>query len=182
MVTRLHSKLEETYMSSLDSNDLRILAELSANARASFVEIGKKLNLHPNVVAYRVNKLRQLGIIKGYIVDLDFEKLGLPEQVYVAGSIGNRSDRDRVLKQIATIPQAVRVTSFLGAPETLVFFICKNKSDVEMVISKMKELDIEIEYTASVIKSYEHGQMPEFLRILAHEVDERRSTMAWRDT
>lgn len=167
-------------MSSLDATDLRILAELSANARASFVEIGRKLSLHPNVVAYRVNKLRQLGVIKGYIVDLDYEKLGLPEQVYIAGSIGNRSDRDGVLKQIATIPQAVRVTSFLGAPETLVFFIGKNKSDVEMIISKMKELDIKIEYTASVIKSYEYGQVPEFLRILAHEVDERRNAAGWR--
>lgn len=167
-------------MSSLDSVDLKILAELSANARASFVDIGKNLNLHPNVVAYRVNKLRQLGIIKGYMVDLDFEKLGLAEQVYVAGSIGNRSDREKVLKQIATIPQAVRVTSFLGTPETLVFFVGKNKSDVEMIISRMKELDIKIEYTASVIKNYDHGQISEFLRILAHEIDERRSMAPWR--
>jgi len=167
-------------MSSLDAIDLKILAELSSNARASFVEIGKRLNLHPNVVAYRVNKLRQTGIIKRYVVDLDFEKLGLPEQVYIAGTVGNRSDRDSVLKQIATIPQAVRVTSFLGAPETLVFFIGKNKSDVEMIISKMKELDVKIEYTASVIKSYEHGQVSEFLRILAHEANERRNSMAWR--
>jgi len=167
-------------MSSLDATDLRILAELSSNARASFVEIGKKLSLHPNVVAYRVNKLRQIGIIKRYIVDLDFEKLGLPEQVYVAGTVGNRSDRDSVLKQIATMPQALRVTSFLGTPETLVFFIGKNKSDVEAILSKMKELDIRIEYTASVIKSYEHGQVSEFLRILAHEADEKRNSVAWR--
>ncbi len=62
-------------MPGLDESDLRILAELTTNARASFVDIGKKLNLHPNVVAYRVNKLRQVGIIKGYTLDLDFEKL-----------------------------------------------------------------------------------------------------------
>jgi len=180
MVAKLLGQLEMIHMSSLDSTDLRILAELSANARASFVDIGRKLNLHPNVVAYRVNKLRQLGIIKGYMVDLDFEKLGLAEQVYIAGSIGNRSERDKVLRQIATIPQAVRVTSFLGAPETLVFFVGKNKSDVEMIISKMRELDIKIEYTASVIKSYEYGQISEFLKMLAHEVDERRNAVAWR--
>ena len=59
-------------MSNLDELDLRILAELSADARTSFVDIGKKLNLHPNVVAYRVNKLRRTGIIKGYTLDLDY--------------------------------------------------------------------------------------------------------------
>ncbi len=167
-------------MSSLDATDLRILAELSTNARATFVEIGRKLSLHPNVVAYRVNKLRQVGIIKGYVVELDFEKLGLGEQVYIAGSIENHSEREKVLKQIATIPQAVRVTSFLGAPETLVFFVGKNKSDVEMIISRMRELDVKIEYTASVVKSYEYGQMSEFLRMLAQQADERRNITGWR--
>jgi len=164
----------------LDATDLRILAELSINARATFVEIGRKLGLHPNVVAYRVNKLRQVGIIKGYVVELDFEKLGLGEQVYIAGSIENHSEREKVLKQIATIPQAVRVTSFLGAPETLVFFVGKNKSDVEMIISRMRDLDVKIEYTASVVKSYEYGQMSEFLRMLAQEADERRNSTGWR--
>lgn len=167
-------------MPNLDESDLRILAELSADARISFVEIGKKLNLHPNVVAYRVNKLRQTGIIKGYTLDLDFEKLGLSEQVYIAGSIGNHSERDKVLRQIASIPQAVKVTSFLGTPEALVYFVGKNKSDVEMILSRMKELDVKIEYTASVIKSYEYGQVPEFLRMLARETGEKRNNTTWR--
>ena len=162
-------------MTNLDNMDLNILAELSTNARESFVDIGKRLNLHPNVVAYRVNKLKEKGIIKGYTIDLDFEKLGAMEQVYIAGSIQNHSQRDRVLKEIAAIPQAVRVTSFLGTPETMVFFLGKNKSDVDMIISKMKELEMKIDYTASVIKSYENGQIPEFLRMLAREAETRRT-------
>ena len=170
------------YMSSLDELDLRILAELSSNARTSFVDIGRKLNLHPNVVAYRVNKLTQTGVIKGYTVDLDFEKLGLSEQVYVAGSIGNHSERDKVLSEIATIPQAIRVTRFLGTPEALVYFVGKNKSEVETIISKMKELDIRIEYTASVVKSYDNGQIAEFLKMLARETEERKNNASWRHT
>lgn len=61
---------------STDSTDLKILAELVENAKSSFVDIGKKLELHPNVVAYRVNKLERLGIIKDYTTRLDLEKLG----------------------------------------------------------------------------------------------------------
>jgi DNA-binding Lrp family transcriptional regulator len=167
-------------MSNLDELDLRILAELSADARTSFVDIGKKLNLHPNVVAYRVNKLRRTGIIKGYTLDLDYEKLGLSEQVYVAGSIGNHSERDKVLRQIAMMPHAVKVVSFLGTPETLVHFVGRNKSDVEMVISKMKDLDLRIEYTASVVKNYENGQIAEFLKMLARETEKEKSILEWR--
>jgi Lrp/AsnC family leucine-responsive transcriptional regulator len=57
----------------IDSTDFRILAELVENAKYSFAEIGRKLSLHPNVVAYRVNKLERAGVIKDYRADLDLE-------------------------------------------------------------------------------------------------------------
>ncbi|HXZ97790.1 MAG TPA: winged helix-turn-helix transcriptional regulator, partial [Candidatus Acidoferrum sp.] len=72
---------------STDSTDLKILAELVDNAKSSFVDIGKKLDLHPNVVAYRVNKLERSGVIKDYTTRLDLEKLGLSEQIFVAASL-----------------------------------------------------------------------------------------------
>jgi len=65
----------------LDGTDLRILAELAENSKASFVEIGRKLGLHPNVVGYRVNRLEDSGIIREYTTLIDFSKLGLSEQV-----------------------------------------------------------------------------------------------------
>ena len=76
-----------------DSTDLKILAELVENAKSSFVDIGKKLDLHPNVIAYRVNKLERLGIIKDYTTRLDLEKLGLSEQIFVAASLPGNSER-----------------------------------------------------------------------------------------
>jgi DNA-binding Lrp family transcriptional regulator len=48
----------------LDGTDLRILAELVENSKQSYVEIGRKLALHPNVIAYRVNRLEDAHIIR----------------------------------------------------------------------------------------------------------------------
>ncbi|TMI62107.1 AsnC family transcriptional regulator, partial [Candidatus Bathyarchaeota archaeon] len=45
----------------LDRTDFRILAELVENSKQSYVEIGRKLALHPNVIAYRVNRLEDQG-------------------------------------------------------------------------------------------------------------------------
>ena len=64
---------------------------LFRSAKSSFVDIGKKLDLHPNVVAYRVNKLERLGIIKDYTTRLDLEKLGLSEQIFVGASLPGNS-------------------------------------------------------------------------------------------
>ncbi|MEM2896778.1 MAG: winged helix-turn-helix transcriptional regulator [Candidatus Bathyarchaeia archaeon] len=156
-------------MHPINATDLKILAELIKNSKASFVEIGKKLNLHPNVVAYRINKMENLGIIKEYTALIDLEKIGLSEQVCIGASFPEGSEKDKVLEQIATIPQILKVVSSWGSPEGIVFLVGKNKEDVDKAISKLRNLNVKIEYTASIIKTYRDGGLDEFLNQLAEE-------------
>ena len=162
-------------MITVDLVDLKILAELVENAKTSNVEIGKKLQLHPNVVAYRINKMENTGIIKEYTAILDLEKLGLTEQVYVGASLPRNSDRDDVLQRIAEMPQAVSVISSFGSPESMVFLVGKNKAEVDKVISRLRNLNLEIQYTGSIIKTYQNGGMKNFLTLLAKEKDDERN-------
>ena len=60
----------------IDTKDRKILYQLDLNARQSFSQIGKKVGLSKNTVAYRVNKLEEDGIIKGYYTVIDCFKLG----------------------------------------------------------------------------------------------------------
>jgi len=61
----------------LDLKDREILFQLDTNARQSNSEIAKKIRLNKNVVNYRIKKLEESGIIKGYNTIIDFSKLGL---------------------------------------------------------------------------------------------------------
>ncbi len=153
----------------LDSTDFKILAELVENAKSSFAEIGRKLSLHPNVVAYRVNRLERAGIIKDYTTAIDLEKLGVTEQILVGASFPHDAERNDIIEKIATIPQTVRVVSSLGEPESLVFLVGKNKSEIETLMAKLRSLNIKIEYTGSVIRTYEEGRLGNLLKILAKE-------------
>jgi hypothetical protein len=49
-----------------DETDLRILAELDLNARATDSEIAIKLGMTSNRVKYRIDNLEGSGVIKGY--------------------------------------------------------------------------------------------------------------------
>jgi DNA-binding Lrp family transcriptional regulator len=60
----------------LDKLDWKILYELDCDATQSFAHIGKKLNAGRDVIAYRVKRLEELGVIEGYITIMDFGKLG----------------------------------------------------------------------------------------------------------
>jgi len=153
----------------IDAIDYRILAELSDNAKSSFAEIGRKLSLHPNVVAYRVNKLEKTGIIKDYTAQLDLEKLGVAEQILVGASFPRDTEREAIMEKIAAIPQTVKVVSSLGEPEGLVFLVGKNKSEIEKLMTKLRSLNVKIEYTGSIIRTFEEGRMGNFLKILANE-------------
>ena len=63
-------------MLKIDLKDRRILYQLDIDSRQSFSQIGKKVGLPKTVVAYRINKLMQDGIIKNFYTVIDAFKLG----------------------------------------------------------------------------------------------------------
>jgi len=151
----------------LDGTDLRILAELVENSKQSYVEIGRKLALHPNVIAYRVNRLEDAHIIREYTTLIDFGKLGLSEQVIVAANFPSSSSREDILKQICEIPETLNVISSLGTPEGLVFIVARNKEDGNAVLSKLRSMNLDIDFASSVIRTYDEGRLGMFLRSMA---------------
>jgi DNA-binding Lrp family transcriptional regulator len=63
-------------MYKLDLKDRKILYELDTNCRQSSNEIAKKIGLSKDSVIYRINKLRENGIIKQFHTVMDVGKLG----------------------------------------------------------------------------------------------------------
>jgi Lrp/AsnC family leucine-responsive transcriptional regulator len=60
----------------LDATNLRLLAELSADARVSLAELGRRVGLSPPAVAERLTRLERDGVIAGYRAELDPRALG----------------------------------------------------------------------------------------------------------
>jgi len=153
----------------IDEVDLKILAELVENSKASFTEIGKNLSIHPNVVAYRVKRMEQAAIIKKYTLHLDLEKLGLSECIYITVSFPGFAERDRLLKEIAAIPQVFRVLSTLGDPGLMMFVVGKNKTEINEIISRIRNLNLNIETASPIVKIYQDCLPGYFFQSLAEE-------------
>jgi Lrp/AsnC family transcriptional regulator, leucine-responsive regulatory protein len=60
----------------LDLKDRKIIYQLDLNARQSNAEIAKKVRLSKDAVGYRIKKLEELGIIRGYKTIIDSSRLG----------------------------------------------------------------------------------------------------------
>lgn len=62
----------------LDQTDLAILRLLSANARLTWKEVGEQVHLTGQAVAGRITRLQEMGVLKGFTVQVDQERLGRP--------------------------------------------------------------------------------------------------------
>ncbi|WP_426415688.1 Lrp/AsnC family transcriptional regulator [Aestuariirhabdus sp. LZHN29] len=62
----------------LDTINRKILIALQENARISFAKLGERVHLSAPAVAERVRKMEAAGVIRGYGVQVDLDKLGYP--------------------------------------------------------------------------------------------------------
>jgi Lrp/AsnC family leucine-responsive transcriptional regulator len=67
----------------IDKTDLKIIQLLKNNSKASFAEISKKISLSPSSVRERINKLEDIGLIKGYSLEIDQALLGNSLEVFI---------------------------------------------------------------------------------------------------
>jgi DNA-binding Lrp family transcriptional regulator len=62
--------------SPLDNKDQKIITILKDNSRASIREISKATAIRPSTVHQRIKKMQQEGVIQGFTVRLDDDKVG----------------------------------------------------------------------------------------------------------
>ena len=67
----------------LDEINLRLLAELQADGRIGFAELGRRVGMSAPAVAERVSRLERAGVIRGYLAELDPSALGFPVSAIV---------------------------------------------------------------------------------------------------
>ena len=86
----------------LDETNVRLLAELQADARLSLAELGRRVGLSSPAVAERVARLEREGVILGYHAELDPRALGYalsavirakpgPRQLHLVGEVARRT-------------------------------------------------------------------------------------------
>ncbi len=71
----------------LDEIDWKILDELQTDARISYAELGRRINLTTPAAIERVRKLEDAKIITGYRAEIDTAKVGLPITAFIRMSI-----------------------------------------------------------------------------------------------
>lgn len=103
----------------LDKFDLAILEALQKDARISLQELGKQVGLTSSPCWNRIRRMEEAGVIEGYSVRINPEKIGLTETVILHVTIDSHSD-----EALFEFGQALE-----GIPEVLEAFLVSGDYD-----------------------------------------------------
>ena len=113
----------------LNETDMKILQVLLEDARFSSRQIARKVGVSVGTVLSRIKKMEDDGLIKGYSVLMDHEKLGFELTVVmeITVSKGRLVEMENEIAKIANVCSVYDVTGLTDA-----FLIAKFKSREEL--------------------------------------------------
>jgi DNA-binding Lrp family transcriptional regulator len=113
----------------LDETDVKILKALTEDARLSSRRIARQCDVSIGTALSRIRKMESEGIIKGYTVLLDQEKLGYELTVVTEITVS----KGRLLEtenEIARIPNVCCVYDLTGLTDAAIIAKFKNREDL----------------------------------------------------
>jgi Lrp/AsnC family transcriptional regulator, leucine-responsive regulatory protein len=135
----------------LDASDRAILSALTRNARIRYRELATVAHLSPNATAERVRRLQELGIIKGFAVDIEPSRLGLNLQAFVDVKLEKGTTMggfERILAKIAGVQEAISIG---GAFDVRLRIVCRDSQHLGELIEELRVQGGVLETTSTLI-------------------------------
>ncbi|WP_136715508.1 winged helix-turn-helix transcriptional regulator [Halorientalis salina] len=144
-------------MRGLDDTDREILSLLLDDGRRPYSDIAERVDLSPPAVSDRIDRLEELGLLRGFTVDIDRSMLreGVPVLVDVQVEPGN-AEAVRSALSAGEITEHVfatadeRVVATATVPEADVQSLLESTVDVEAVVSYEVDLLTDRSWTPSI--------------------------------
>ena len=92
---------------SLDRLDKKILHLISEDARIPFLEVARACNVSGAAIHQRIQKLTNLGVIKGSQFIIDPERIGYETCAFIGLNLKNPEKFDDVVEALRQIPEIV---------------------------------------------------------------------------
>src|SRR5437764_13194714 len=134
----------------VDSIDQRIVAQLVANARASYAEIGKVVGLSAPAVKRRVDRLLALGVLRGFTAVVNPEALGWGTEAFVEVRCRGNVSPERIRARLLPLPEVVAAYTVSGAADAIVHLRAANIHHLETALERLRGLEI-VDRTVSTV-------------------------------
>ena len=120
----------------LDEIDVKLLAELEADADRPNVELARAIGLSPAATFNRVKRLKEAGIVTRIAARLDSAAVGFNLQVYVEVTLGRHDDaaHKRFHDAVCELPQVIVADWVTGEVDALLMVVARNVGELQRVL------------------------------------------------
>ena len=134
-------------MTKLDTYDRQILTALEKDGKKPFSTIATELDISHTMVGQRVNRLKELDILKGNTIILDEAKIGYDWGAFSGIVLKEDSKTEQVIEALKAIPEVVECYYMSGQFALLIRVVAKNREDMRHLLFE------KIDKIAGVVKS-----------------------------
>lgn len=118
----------------LDGLDEQILRMIAENARIPFLEVARACNVSGAAIHQRIQKLTNLGILKGSEYVLDPVKIGYETCAYIGINLKDPESFQKVMKALEKIPEVVECHFTTGKYDMFIKIYAKNNRHLLNII------------------------------------------------
>lgn len=115
---------------------------LRKNAREPFASIGKTVALSAPAVGKRVKQLEDKGIILGFSLQLNHEKLGISTKAYIILKIHQSSTVRTAYNQIIHLEEVQRCDRITGEDSLCILAYFKNNKNLVTFLERVSQYGI----------------------------------------
>jgi DNA-binding Lrp family transcriptional regulator len=122
----------------LDDVDQRIIAALMTDARTTYADIGHTVSLSAPAVKRRVDRLRSVGVIKGFTAVVDPKAVGWTTEAFVELFCTGRTTPAQLTMATRRHPEVVGAYTVSGEADALVHLRASDIQHLEQVLERLR--------------------------------------------
>jgi Lrp/AsnC family transcriptional regulator, leucine-responsive regulatory protein len=124
---------------SLDFIDMQLLEELQTDADRPNVELARLVGLSPAATLHRVRRLKESGVVRGVVAQLDPAAAGFPLQVYVAVTLQRHGDaaHRRFVAALHEMPEVISADWVTGETDAMLLVVAREVAQLQRVLVRL---------------------------------------------
>jgi DNA-binding Lrp family transcriptional regulator len=140
----------EVIMDRLDETDERILGVLANDARATYAEIGEQVSLSAPAVKRRVDRLLDIGVIRGFTTVVDRSALGWTTEAYVQVFRHGTITPERLRAAWIDIPEVISAATVAGTADAMLHVVARDMRHLEEALERIRSA-ADVERSESIV-------------------------------
>ncbi len=118
----------------LDKLDKQILRMISVDARVPFLEVARTCNVSGAAIHQRIQKLYNMGVLKGSQFIIEPEKIGYETCAFIGLNLKNPETFDDVVEQLKKMPEVVECHYTTGNYDLFIKIYAQNNHHLLNII------------------------------------------------